>query len=153
MLDAARAVRPRAIVSVTTDKCYDNREWVWPYREGDPLGGKDPDSASKACAEIVSASWAHSFLGDGSCLLATARAGNVIGGGDWSDDRLVPDAVRAFAANRPLEIRNPLATRPWQHVLDPLYGYLLLADRLLAAPTFTANGRSTSGRTPSNTST
>jgi CDP-glucose 4,6-dehydratase len=121
----------RAVVIVTTDKCYQNNEWVWGYRESDALGGHDPYSSSKACAEIVSASYrkafAHEFAGT---ALATARAGNVIGGGDWSEDRLVPDAVTAFASGQHLKIRNPNAIRPWQHVLEPLAGYLMLAERL-----------------------
>lgn len=133
----------RAIVSVTTDKCYENKEWDWPYRETDPLGGYDPYSSSKACAEIVSASFRQSYfpisplnlLGDGLAnnrvALATARAGNVIGGGDWSSDRLLPDLIRGFFAGRPVLIRNPTAIRPWQHVMEPLHGYITLAERLL----------------------
>lgn len=136
LLDAARACGGvRAIVNVTSDKCYENREWPWPYREDEALGGHDPYSSSKACAEIVSASWRRSFLhAQGATGLATARAGNVIGGGDWAEDRLVPDLLRAFEAGRPAVLRNPLAVRPWQHVLEPLAGYLLLAERLLADP-------------------
>lgn len=122
----------RAVVAVTTDKCYDNREWVWGYRETDPLGGHDPYSASKAGAELVAQSYRKSFFAGQGPLLATARAGNVIGGGDWSEDRLIPDAARAASAGRDLLIRNPSATRPWQHVLESLHGYLLLAERLLA---------------------
>ncbi|MCW3480612.1 CDP-glucose 4,6-dehydratase [Neisseriaceae bacterium JH1-16] len=121
----------KAVVVVTTDKCYENREWAWGYRENDPLGGHDPYSASKACTEIVAASYRRAFFQNGP-LLATARAGNVIGGGDWSEDRLVPDAVRAVGKREPLVIRSPHATRPWQHVLEPLNGYLMLAERLLA---------------------
>jgi CDP-glucose 4,6-dehydratase len=129
----------RAVVSVTTDKCYDNKEWVWPYRETDPLGGYDPYSSSKACAEIVSAAFRQSYfpvaeLGQpsGHCVaVATARAGNVIGGGDWSTDRLIPDLVRGFLSGEPVLIRRPHAIRPWQHVLEPLHGYLLLAEKLL----------------------
>lgn len=138
VMEAARhAPRVRAFVSVTTDKCYENREWEWAYRETDALGGHDPYSASKACAELAASAWRRSFLAqrrpDGPPLaLATARAGNVIGGGDWSLDRLVPDCVRAFAAGRSVHIRSPHATRPWQHVLEPLCGYLLLAERLFA---------------------
>jgi CDP-glucose 4,6-dehydratase len=136
---ACRSPRIRAIVCVTTDKCYENREWLWPYRETDALGGHDPYSASKACAELVVSAWRRSYLDphaeDGKRLgLSTARAGNVIGGGDWSADRLVPDCITAFEAGREVEIRNPLATRPWQHVLEPLCGYLLLAERLCEAP-------------------
>ena len=139
VLEAARqAPCVRALVSVTTDKCYENREWVWPYRETDALGGHDPYSASKACAELVTAAWRRSFLslerpGKPLLAVATARAGNVIGGGDWSLDRLVPDCVRAFAAGQTVQIRSPHATRPWQHVLEPLCGYLLLAERLWTA--------------------
>ncbi|NMV39285.1 CDP-glucose 4,6-dehydratase [Ralstonia insidiosa] len=132
MLEAARACDSvKAVVVVTTDKCYENREWPWGYRETDALGGHDPYSASKACAELVAASYRRAFLSRGP-LLATARAGNVIGGGDWSDDRLVPDADRAVRADAPLVIRSPHATRPWQHVLECLSGYLCLAERLLA---------------------
>ncbi len=134
VLEAARACgRVRAVVNVTTDKCYENREWPWPYREDEPLGGHDPYSSSKACAEIATASWRRSFLqAPGLPAVATARAGNVIGGGDWSEDRLLPDLLRAWETGRPAVLRNPLAVRPWQHVLEPLAGYLLLAQRLLA---------------------
>jgi CDP-glucose 4,6-dehydratase len=122
----------RAIVAVTTDKCYENQEWLWGYRENDRLGGHDPYSASKAGAELVAASYRKSFFnGDDSPLLATARAGNVIGGGDWSQDRLIPDLVRASLRGEFVEIRSPNATRPWQHVLESLSGYLLLGQRLL----------------------
>jgi CDP-glucose 4,6-dehydratase len=128
-----------AVVSVTTDKCYENKEWVWPYRETDPLGGYDPYSSSKACAEIVSAAFRQSYfplekLGKADShgvAIATARAGNVIGGGDWSVDRLVPDLVRGFLSGKPVEIRRPNAIRPWQHVLEPLHGYIRLAEQLL----------------------
>lgn len=122
----------RAALIVTSDKCYENREWVWPYREIDALGGHDPYSASKACAEILTASWRRSFTrpdGTGAAI-ATVRAGNVIGGGDWAQERLIPDCVRAFTKRQPVVIRNPEATRPWQHVLDALCGYLLLTERL-----------------------
>lgn len=122
----------KAVVVVTTDKCYENREWPWGYRENDRLGGHDPYSASKAAAELVAASFRKSFFSEKDApLLATARAGNVIGGGDWSEDRLIPDMVRAIAAKKPLVIRSPQATRPWQHVLEPLSGYLLLGQKLL----------------------
>jgi CDP-glucose 4,6-dehydratase len=126
----------RAVVSVTTDKCYENKEWIWPYRETDPLGGYDPYSSSKACAEIVSAAYRQSFfpttrLGEHKVALATARAGNVIGGGDWSTDRLLPDLIRGFLSGEPVRIRHPRAIRPWQHVLDPLQGYIRLAEQLL----------------------
>lgn len=122
----------RAVVVATTDKCYQNREQLWGYRETEPLGGHDPYSASKAAAEMVAASYRQSFFsGPGSALVATARAGNVIGGGDWSQDRLIPDVARAVAARSSLEIRSPRATRPWQHVLECLSGYLLLGQHLL----------------------
>jgi CDP-glucose 4,6-dehydratase len=122
----------RAIVGITTDKCYQNNEWEWGYRENDRLGGHDAYSASKAGAELVAASYRSAFFGtSGSPLLATARAGNVIGGGDWSEDRLIPDLVRAIAARQSLEIRSPNATRPWQHVLESLSGYLLLGQKLI----------------------
>lgn len=122
------------VVVVTTDKCYENREWPWGYRENDRLGGHDPYSASKAGAELVVASYRQSFFNsEFSPLLATARAGNVIGGGDWSEDRLIPDLVRALEKKSSLEIRSPQATRPWQHVLESLSGYLLLGQKLLNA--------------------
>lgn len=132
LLDACRD-RPElaAIVVITSDKCYVNREWPWGYRENDRLGGHDPYSASKAAAELVAASYRDAFFGNGVPLLSTARAGNVIGGGDWSEDRLIPDLVRAVGRGAPLEIRSPKATRPWQHVLESLSGYLLLGQRLL----------------------
>jgi CDP-glucose 4,6-dehydratase len=120
----------KAIVIVTTDKCYENREWVWPYRETDPLGGHDPYSSSKACAEIVSSSFYRSFYRATGVGVGTARAGNVIGGGDWSRDRLIPDMIGAFASGQSALIRNPASVRPWQHVLEPLLGYLVLAERL-----------------------
>jgi len=130
----------RAVVCITTDKVYHNQEWVWPYRETDPLGGHDPYSTSKACAEIVCAGYRRSYfpverVNEHQVLLATVRAGNVIGGGDWSEYRLVPDLIRAFSAGRPVQIRYPGATRPWQHVLEPLNGYIMLAERLLARET------------------
>jgi CDP-glucose 4,6-dehydratase len=132
VLQAARGCRSlRAVVVVTTDKCYENRESGRDYRESDPLGGPDPYSASKACAEIAANAWRESFLaGARAPAVATARAGNVLGGGDWAQDRLLPDLVRAFTRGTAAPIRNPAATRPWQHVLDPLAGYLLLAQRL-----------------------
>jgi CDP-glucose 4,6-dehydratase len=134
LLEACRQTPTvRAIIVVTTDKCYENREWIWGYRENDPLGGRDPYSASKAGAEMVAASYRASFFSEpGVPLLATARAGNVIGGGDWSQDRLIPDMVRAVEKGASLEIRSPNATRPWQHVLESLAGYLILGQRLLA---------------------
>jgi CDP-glucose 4,6-dehydratase len=122
----------RAILVVTTDKCYENQEWSWGYREIDRLGGHDPYSASKAGSELVAASYRSAFFyAYGAPLLATARAGNVIGGGDWSEDRLIPDLVRAVAEKRSLEVRLPNATRPWQHVLESLSGYLLLGQKLI----------------------
>ncbi len=132
VLDAARHTPGvRAIVVVTSDKSYENVNWVWGYRENDRLGGHDPYSNSKACTELVTDAYRSSFFGPtASCQVASARAGNVIGGGDWARDRLVPDAMRAFMANAPLRIRNPAAVRPWQHVLDPVVAYLLLAQRL-----------------------
>jgi CDP-glucose 4,6-dehydratase len=136
VLEAARQVKSlRATVIVTTDKCYENKEWAWGYRENEPMGGYDPYSNSKGCAELVTAAYRQSFFSKQSYpshhhAVASARAGNVIGGGDWSEDRLIPDAIKAFEANKPLMIRNPLATRPWQHVLEPLSGYLILAEAL-----------------------
>lgn len=141
VLEAVRKTSSvRAVVCVTTDKCYENREWVWPYRETDALGGHDPYSSSKACAEIVSAAYRNSFFSAGrpeepKVALATARAGNVIGGGDWSEDRLIPDLIRGFQAGKPVLIRRPSAIRPWQHVLEPLHGYILLAEKLMAGGT------------------
>lgn len=120
----------RAIVVITTDKCYENREWMHPYRENDRLGGHDPYSASKAASEIVTACWRASYPGDACARIASARAGNVIGAGDWAVERLLPDCFRAFASSRPVLLRNPHAVRPWQHVLEPLAGYLLLAESL-----------------------
>ncbi len=131
VLEAARTTPSvRAIVNVTTDKCYENREWVWGYREDEPMGGFDPYSNSKGCAELVTSSYRRSFFQQGGIALASARAGNVIGGGDWAADRLVPDILRAFERGEPVVIRNPHSTRPWQHVLEPLSGYLALAERL-----------------------
>jgi CDP-glucose 4,6-dehydratase len=131
-LEAARAVPTlRATVVVTTDKCYENKEWAWGYREDEPMGGFDPYSSSKGCAELVCSAYRRSFFGntDGMAL-ASGRAGNVIGGGDWSEDRLIPDILHAFEHDEPVRIRNPLSTRPWQHVLEPLSGYLRLAEAL-----------------------
>ena len=138
LLEALKPIEhPCAVVMVTTDKVYANQEWDYGYRENDRLGGHDPYSASKAAAELAIASWRASFCGGAAhqtphVAIATARAGNVIGGGDWAVDRIVPDAMRALAAGEPIPLRNPAATRPWQHVLEPLGGYLLLAERLLA---------------------
>jgi CDP-glucose 4,6-dehydratase len=137
VLEAVRATESvRAIVVITTDKVYENREWAYPYREIDPLGGHDPYSASKAAAEIVAASYRASyFSGRGAhpARVATVRAGNVIGGGDWAADRLVPDCIRAFESQEAVQMRRPEAVRPWQHVLEPLLGYLQLAERLVSA--------------------
>lgn len=132
LLEAARTVGSiKCILAVTTDKCYENREWIFPYRENDSLGGHDPYAASKACTEIVTASYRASFFGKQDApAIATARAGNVIGGGDWAEDRLVPDCIRAFIDGRSVELRYPDAVRPWQHVLEPLSGYLMLAEAL-----------------------
>jgi len=135
LLDAARGCdATRAIVAITTDKVYQNREWIHPYRENDPLGGHDPYSASKAAAEMVTAAYRASFFEGPAghpARIATARAGNVIGGGDWALDRIVPDCLRAFSSHQPVHIRFPNAVRPWQHVLEPLAGYLTLACKLL----------------------
>ena len=137
VLDAIRRTPSvRAAVVVTTDKCYENKEWLWGYRETDPLGGFDPYSSSKACSEIVAAAFRQSYFpvarhGEHGVAIATARAGNVIGGGDWSDDRLIPDLVRGFLAGQPVPIRRPRSIRPWQHVLEPVAGYLALAERLM----------------------
>jgi CDP-glucose 4,6-dehydratase len=125
----------RACVIVTSDKCYENREWVWPYRENDRLGGHDPYSNSKACAELIVSAYRNSFFDPGRfaehhVAIASSRAGNVIGGGDWAHDRLIADIIRAFSSGEMLTIRNPNATRPWQHVLEPVRGYLMLAQRL-----------------------
>ncbi len=122
----------KAAVNVTSDKCYHNREWVWGYREDDPMGGRDPYSASKGCAELVTTAYTASFFSHSdACVLATARAGNVIGGGDWSPHRIVPDFFRAVRNDEPLILRYPHAVRPWQHVLEPLSGYLQLGQQLL----------------------
>ena len=121
----------RAIINVTSDKCYDNKEWIWGYRENDPMGGYDPYSSSKGCSELLTASYQKSYFNNGETLLASARAGNVIGGGDWAIDRLFPDMVKAANENKAVFIRSPFATRPWQHVLEPLSGYLTLGWRLL----------------------
>jgi CDP-glucose 4,6-dehydratase len=135
LLEALRNVDSvKSVVMVTTDKVYQNKEWVHPYRENDRLGGHDPYSASKAASELVIASCRDAFLNEKGVAIATARAGNVIGGGDWSTERLIPDAVRAWQSQQPLEIRHPEAIRPWQHVLEPLYGYMQLAKTLCAQP-------------------
>ena len=131
ILEASRrSSTVKAIVNVTTDKVYENHEWLWPYRENDRLGGHDPYSNSKACAELVSMAYRDSFLSSQGIRLATARAGNVIGGGDWANNRLVPDIFQSLSVGQPVKVRNPLATRPWQHVLEPIAGYLQLAEKL-----------------------
>jgi CDP-glucose 4,6-dehydratase len=131
LLEAARNTpSAKAVVNVTTDKCYENQEWEWGYRENEPMGGHDPYSNSKGCSELVTSAFRRSFFQEKGIALASARAGNVIGGGDWTADRLVPDILRAFEQNQPVIIRNPHATRPWQHVLEPLSGYLTLAEVL-----------------------
>jgi CDP-glucose 4,6-dehydratase len=136
LLEALRQLQqPCAVVNVTSDKCYENREWVWGYRENEPMGGRDPYSNSKGCAELVTAAYRQSFFSPDSIeshrvALASARAGNAIGGGDWTSDQLIPDLMRAFLAGEPCLIRNPTAIRPWQFVLEPLHGYLMLAEKL-----------------------
>lgn len=132
VLEAVRAWNGQcAVVVVSSDKCYENREWIWGYRENDPMGGKDPYSMSKGATELVVSTWQRSyFTPGGGVRLASARAGNVIGGGDWAQDRIMTDLVAGLTGGNPLELRNPGATRPWQHVLEPLSGYLLLAARL-----------------------
>ena len=131
LLEAVRKSETvQAVVNITTDKCYENKEWIWPYRESDPLGGYDPYSASKACSEIVTSSYRNSFFKGQNIKVATARAGNVIGGGDFSDDRIIPDVFDSYRTNTELVLRFPDAIRPWQHVLDVLWGYLLLGVRL-----------------------
>jgi CDP-glucose 4,6-dehydratase len=132
VLEAARKCSDlKAIISVTTDKCYENKEWEWGYRENEPMGGHDPYASSKGCAELVTSAYRRSFFStEHTASLASARAGNVIGGGDWAEDRLIPDILRAFEKSEPVVIRNPLSTRPWQHVLEPLSGYLVLAQEL-----------------------
>jgi len=132
LLESVRACASiKSVINVTTDKCYENNEWDWGYRENEPMGGHDPYSNSKGCAELVTSAYRKSFFGsESSVSLASCRAGNVIGGGDWSDDRLIPDVLHAFVKGEPVLIRNPFATRPWQHVLEPISGYLTLAEKL-----------------------
>lgn len=135
VLEAARNVSSlSAFLSVTSDKCYENREWFWGYREDEALGGRDPYSNSKGCAELVTSAYRRSFFHDGKAAVASSRAGNVIGGGDWAKDRLIPDCLRAIERNEPIVIRNPDSIRPWQHVLEPLSGYLALIERLWDEP-------------------
>ena len=146
LLDACRALPSlRAVVVVTSDKCYENKEQIWGYREGDAMGGHDPYSNSKGCAELVTAAYRDSFfpadrIADHGVVVASGRAGNVIGGGDWSEDRLVPDAMRAFLSGETLVIRKPAAVRPWQHVLDPVSGYLRVVEKAAEAPEVCAQG-------------
>ncbi|MDD4978172.1 MAG: CDP-glucose 4,6-dehydratase [Gallionella sp.] len=136
LLEAVRSTKSvKAVVNVTTDKCYENREWVWGYRENEAMGGYDPYSSSKGCAELVTAAYRNSYFhpekySQHGVAIASGRAGNVIGGGDWADDRLIPDIMRAIEVDQAVRIRNPHAIRPWQHVLEPLSGYLLLAQKL-----------------------
>ena len=131
LLEACRqASSVRVVINVTSDKCYENKEWVWGYRENDAIGGHDPYSSSKGCAELVTTAYARSYLPEAGQpstrkALASVRAGNVIGGGDWAEDRLIPDCIKALCAHTPIIVRNPLSVRPWQHVLEPLYGYLV----------------------------
>jgi CDP-glucose 4,6-dehydratase len=140
LLEALRQIgEPCVLVNVTSDKCYENKEWIWGYRENDPLGGHDPYSNSKGCAELVTSAFRDSYFhseDSGSVIVAvgSARAGNVIGGGDWTSDQLIPDLIRAFLAGKKCQIRNPSATRPWQFVMEPLRGYLQLAERLVNDP-------------------
>jgi CDP-glucose 4,6-dehydratase len=142
LLQVARETKTlMAVVVITSDKCYENREWVWGYRESDPMGGYDPYSSSKGCAELVTAAFRRSyFSSQDQAAIASVRAGNVIGGGDWAVDRLIPDAIRAFKEKRELVIRSPEAIRPWQHVLEPLAGYLALAQQLYVHPGRGAEG-------------
>lgn len=143
LLEAVKQVGGvKAVINITSDKCYENREWVWGYRENEPMGGYDPYSNSKGCAELVASSYRQSFFNpekysEHGCALASVRAGNVIGGGDWADDRLIPDILKAFSENRKVEIRSPYAIRPWQHVLEPLSGYISIAEKLYSdGPSF-----------------
>ena len=141
VLEAAKTCSSiKSVVNVTTDKCYENKEWIWSYRENEPMGGHDPYSGSKGCAELVTASYRKSFFEEKGVGLASARAGNVIGGGDWALDRLMPDILRAFEKERPVVIRSPNAVRPWQHVLEPLGGYMKLAQALYENPLEFADG-------------
>ena len=141
LLDVCRRIKcVKAIVNVTTDKCYENREWHWGYRENEPMGGYDPYSNSKGCSELVTLSFRSSYFNpakysEHGVAIATARAGNVIGGGDWADDRLIPDFIRAITVGEEVKIRSPYAIRPWQHVLEPLSGYLSLASKLFTEGT------------------
>lgn len=146
LLDAVRHVKSiRAVLNVTTDKCYENKEWHWGYRENEPMGGYDPYSNSKGCSELVTASYRSSFFNSKDysnhrVALASARAGNVLGGGDWAEDRLIPDFIRSIMCGGKMQIRSPYAIRPWQHVLDPLYGYLVLCEKLYSEGSAFAEG-------------
>lgn len=132
VLEAARTFDfIQLVINVTTDKCYDNKEWIWGYKETDAMGGKDPYSASKGCSELITSSYIHSYFQDKGCLVASGRAGNVIGGGDWAENRIIPDFFRAFETGSTLEMRSPHATRPWQFVLEPVFGYIKLGAELL----------------------
>ena len=137
LLEACKENNVKAIINITSDKCYENKEWVWGYRENDPMGGFDPYSSSKGCVELLTASYRNSFFNpdkygyEHNTLLASVRAGNVVGGGDWANNRIIPDIMKSTAKNKPVFIRNPHAIRPWQHVLDPLSGYLILGQKLL----------------------
>ena len=145
----------KVVVMITTDKCYENREQIWGYREDEPMGGYDPYSSSKGAAEIAISSWRRSFFNPKDygkshhVAIASCRAGNVVGGGDWAKDRIIPDCIRALEADRPIEIRSPKAIRPWQHVLEPLSGYLLLASKMLQEPTRYCEGWNFGPRTES----
>lgn len=141
VLEAAREIPDLSgVVVITSDKCYQNNEWIWGYRETDPMGGRDPYSASKGAAELIVQSYQSSFFQDAKCRIVSARAGNVIGGGDWAEHRIVPDFFRAYFKNETLDIRNPYSIRPWQHVLEPLSGYLLLGQKLLEGDKSCAGG-------------
>jgi len=130
----------KAIINVTSDKCYDNKEWVWGYRENDPMGGYDPYSSSKGCAELITSAYRNSFFKNKGILVASVRAGNVIGGGDWAKDRIIPDCIRSIIENKSIIIRNPTAVRPWQHVLEALSGYIILGTKLIEKNIFFASG-------------
>lgn len=134
LLEISRNIKSlKSLVNVTTDKCYENKEWVYGYRENDSLGGYDPYSSSKACSELVTSAYRNSFFSNSQVAIASARAGNVIGGGDWTKSRLVPDIIESFNTNKQVILRNPKSIRPWQHVLEPIFGYLLLAEKLFTS--------------------
>ena len=159
IMEASRATDSlKAVVMITTDKCYENKEQIWGYRENEPMGGYDPYSSSKGAAEIAINSWRRSYFNPQDygkkhhISIASVRAGNVVGGGDWAKDRIVPDCIRALEATKPIEIRSPKAIRPWQHVLEPLSGYLLLASKMLQEPTRYCGGWNFGPRTESITS-